>query len=224
MRATYGGLQLGAVNSTRFTWGRTLTVNRAGVGVGFQWTANFSEVLFRCRSQAECTYLSDLVSTATAVQELDLAVYNDDGTFSDHVAFSGGSLALGKQLAGRSAFGLAAVGTVAAAALCVHHMAGNYIDQQIEGGRRLHDRPPAGRTEHQELRLRGRVDPRDGPRLRPLAGRRLREGRGRRPPAVRGRHPRGLRGPRSSGSRRRRARPSGSGRRAASNSSPARTR
>ena len=91
MRATYGDLQLGAVNSTRFTWGRTLTLNRAGVGVGFQWNCNFSEILFRCNSQAECAYLSGLVTAGTAVQGNDLAVYNDDGTFTDHVAFSGGS-------------------------------------------------------------------------------------------------------------------------------------
>ena len=88
MRAYYGGLPLGAVNSTRFTWGRTLTLNRAGVGIGFQWNCNFGEVLFRCSSQAECAYLSGLVSSNTASQEMDLIVYNDDGSRTDHAAVS----------------------------------------------------------------------------------------------------------------------------------------
>ena len=92
MRAFYGGLPLGAVNSTRFTWGRTLTTNRAGVGVGFAWTCAFGEVLFRCTSQAECAYLSGLVTGGTANQELDLIVYNDDGSRTDHATVSDATL------------------------------------------------------------------------------------------------------------------------------------
>lgn len=88
MRAYYGGLPLGAVNSARFTWGRTLTLNRAGIGIGFQWSANFGEVLFRCSSQAECAYLSGLVTDGTAAQENDLVVFNDDGSATDHEARS----------------------------------------------------------------------------------------------------------------------------------------
>ena len=92
MRVLYGGVQIGEVNGARFTWGRTLTRNRAGVGLGFAYQANFSDVVVRSRSQAECAARMAAGGAALAAQENDLVVQLDDGSASDNAVLSSATL------------------------------------------------------------------------------------------------------------------------------------
>ena len=92
MRVTYGGIQLGETNAARFTWARTLLRNKAGIGYGFEYAINFSEILIRSTSQSDCRFKMSLAGAALAAQEGDLIVWNDDNTPSDNAALSGSTL------------------------------------------------------------------------------------------------------------------------------------
>ena len=92
MRVLYGGVQIGEVNSARFTWGRSLLRNRAGIGYGFRYQVNFGDVIIRTTSQLNCALKMAAGGAALAQQEGDLIVQNDDGSASDNSVLSGATL------------------------------------------------------------------------------------------------------------------------------------
>jgi hypothetical protein len=92
MLVTYGGTQLGDIGATRFTWQRALLRNNAGIGYGFQYVANFSEIFFRCASQDECRARMGAIGLATSQENQDLIVWNFDGTPSDNAVLTNSTL------------------------------------------------------------------------------------------------------------------------------------
>lgn len=88
MLVTYGGTQLGDVGATRFTWGRSLLVNKADIGYGFKVVANFPEVFFRCANYSDCLRRMANIEAATGSPGGDLIVRDLEGNMTTNAVNS----------------------------------------------------------------------------------------------------------------------------------------
>lgn len=80
MQLLFAGYQLGETNAVQIGWGRELLRNDAGIGYGFQYTANCPRIILNVNGQADATSKGLAVEAVLALPAQDLKFLNDDGT------------------------------------------------------------------------------------------------------------------------------------------------
>ena len=78
MRLLYSGVQLADVNGAKFTWGRTLQRNAAGIGVGLLWRVAVEQAVVRVNGQADADARIAAAEAVLSVEGGDLVFQRDD--------------------------------------------------------------------------------------------------------------------------------------------------
>lgn len=89
-----GTTALGDINWAKVRWGRELTRNDAGIGLGFLYTVTCSEIGFQSTSQAASVGLMNKITNALAnpFENGNLLFLNDDGSKSANCILVGNTL------------------------------------------------------------------------------------------------------------------------------------
>jgi hypothetical protein len=88
----FGSVALSDVNGAKFTWGRQLVRNAAGIGVGLLWRVQVERAVTRVNGQIDADARITAAQAALALQDQDLIFYRDDAAASAKSVLSAGSL------------------------------------------------------------------------------------------------------------------------------------